>query len=99
MILKDIIWKENELFKPFKSLSPARISQKKNNFNESHFERGRNRKLSMLNKQAQQSKSAPDNGSLCALKRPLGTNGRILSKHYHKLSRYRVDDPLDEYSA
>ena len=48
------------LHEHFKSLSPARISQKKNNFNETNFERGRNRK--MPNRKSQQSQSAPDNG-------------------------------------
>ena len=53
-------FKDRDSQKYFQSLSPARISQKKNNFNETNFERGRNRK--MPNRKSQQSQSAPDNG-------------------------------------
>ena len=55
-----MIFKDRHSRKYFQSLSPARISQKKNNFNETNFERGRNRK--MPNRKSQQSQSAPDNG-------------------------------------
>ena len=55
-----MIFKGRDSQKYFQSLSPARISQKKNNFNETNFERGRNRK--MPNRKSQQSQSAPDNG-------------------------------------
>lgn len=55
-----MIFKANDLHEYLQSLSPARISQKKNNFNETNFERGRNRK--MPNRKSQQSQSAPDNG-------------------------------------
>ena len=55
-------FKGRDLHKYFQSLSPARISQKKNNFNETNFERGRNRK--MPNRKSQQSQSAPDNGKI-----------------------------------
>ena len=55
-----MIFKGRDSQKYFQSLSPARISQKKNNFNETNFERGRNRK--MPNRKSQQTQSAPDNG-------------------------------------
>ena len=57
-----MIFKGRDSQKYFQSLSPARISQKKNNFNETNFERGRNRK--MPNRKSQQSQSAPDNGKI-----------------------------------
>ena len=58
--LKNMILKTYDSHGNFQSLSPARISQKKNNFNETNFERGRNRKMPI--RKSQQSQSAPDNG-------------------------------------